>query len=372
LKIIPEDALGPFLELLRPSTKRMYATALRCYLSALGCQDAGVYLEELRAGKRSAQQDLTAYFSGPGQSLAPKTRQGRISVLRQFYQYHEVPAPPQLWKRLRGRGRGTRPLTMDQPPTPAELRMILTHARLPYRAIYLVLATSGLRVGELQQLTLRDVDLSKDPAVIKVRGETSKTGNSRVTFMNGEAKEAVLEWLKVREAFMRALEVKHYKKGKASLADSLFLVTYGPMNVAWRLALRKSNLSERDPQTEIHVRHVHTLRKFFRTRLGAVIPQDVVEALMGHEEGIQAFYKRYTAEDLARFYSQGAVALEISGKGEEVARLQKELDEGQRKLEQIVVDQASRLQKMEEQMENICRTVVFKGSRGKGTTMERQ
>jgi len=29
--------------------------------------------------------------------------------------------------------------------------------------------------------------------------------------------------------------------------------------------------------------HPHVLRKFFRTKMGSVIPVDVVEALMGHE-----------------------------------------------------------------------------------------
>jgi tetrahydromethanopterin S-methyltransferase subunit F len=44
-----------------------------------------------------------------------------------------------------------------------------------------------------------------------------------------------------------------------------------------------------------------------------VIPSDVVEALMGHEEGLTEVYRRYSTEDLEEFYKKGEYALTTNG-----------------------------------------------------------
>jgi integrase len=68
--------------------------------------------------------------------------------------------------------------------------------------------------------------------------------------------------------------------------------------------------------------HPHTLRKFFRTRLGAVsIPIDVVEALMGHEGYLTEVYRRYSIEDLRKFCLKGESALLVFMEAQEVTKL---------------------------------------------------
>lgn len=48
--------------------------------------------------------------------------------------------------------------------------------------------------------------------------------------------------------------------------------------------------------------HIHTLRKYFRTRMSLKIPADVVEALMGHEGYLTHVYRRYGEHELAEMY----------------------------------------------------------------------
>lgn len=62
--------------------------------------------------------------------------------------------------------------------------------------------------------------------------------------------------------------------------------------------------------------------------MGSVIPVDVVEALMGHEEGLTEVYRKYTSEDLAKFYKQGECALQVFGADtEEISKVREETKE---------------------------------------------
>jgi len=54
---------------------------------------------------------------------------------------------------------------------------------------------------------------------------------------------------------------------------------------------------------------------------------DVTEALMGHEGYLTEVYRRYSAEDLAKFYLQGEPALSVFTEAEEIVKLRKEVGE---------------------------------------------
>ncbi|MCJ7631175.1 hypothetical protein MUP77_02060 [Candidatus Bathyarchaeota archaeon] len=82
-------------------------------------------------------------------------------------------------------------------------------------------------------------------------------------------------------------------------------------------ALTKAQFNHKDSSTNRLTVHPHVLRKFFRTRLGAVIPTDVVEFLMGHEGYLTKEYRKYEVEELAQFYKKGESALTVLGGSEE-------------------------------------------------------
>ena len=65
---------------------------------------------------------------------------------------------------------------------------------------------------------------------------------------------------------------------------------------------------------------------------------DAVEALMGHEGYLKEVYRRYSVEDLARFYKQGEPALLIFTEAEEVGKLRAELEERNKQLQTLVND----------------------------------
>lgn len=118
--------------------------------------------------------------------------------------------------------------------------------------------------------------------------------------------------------------------------DRLFPFDTSVAYMMWRNALKKTRMDERDRSTNHRRVHPHVLRKFFRTRLGAVIPVDVVEALMGHERYLTEVYRRYSVEQLAEFYLKGEHALLVFTETQEVSKIRKEIEERNQQLQTLV------------------------------------
>jgi integrase len=232
-----------------------------------------------------------------------------LAGIKTFFFENDKELPRLFWKRLVHRVRGSRSITMDKVPSNAELKQILHHMPAHGKALFLVLASSGMRIGECLRLKLNDIELDKDPVRVNLRAESTKSGNNRLTFVSTEAKEAIQAWLKVREKYIDSAIGKSWMYRKQKKDDRLFPFTGSVSHIIWKIATEKVGLLKRDPRTKKYLLHPHSLRKFFRTRMGAVVPVDIVEALMGHEGYLTAVYRKYSQEQLADFYKKGESSL---------------------------------------------------------------
>jgi len=206
------------------------------------------------------------------------------------------------------------------------------------KSLFLVLASSGMRIGEALRLKVEDVDLNSDPPRINIRGKYTKTGNSRIAFISFEAKESLEEWLKIREEELK-VAVKRSRYGKKTEDQRIWPFEANIAYFIWRNAISKSGFDKRFQYNNGLRRftvHPHVLRKFFRTRMATVIPVDVVEALMGHEGYLTEVYRRYSIEDLAKFYKQGEHTLLVFAESENVSKLRAEIEEKNRQLQALV------------------------------------
>jgi hypothetical protein len=183
-----------------------------------------------------------------------------------------------------------------------------------------------MRIGEALKLQLQDLDIESTPLQISLHGEYTKTGNRRVAFASQEAKETLVEWLKIRDEFLKNAIKRSNRYTKTDKDQRLFPFTANNIRYTWNNALQRSNHAQRDARTKRHELHIHTLRKFFRTNLATVIHHDVVEALMGHEGYLTHVYRLYDTKQLAEFYKQGEHVLTIFGNTNDIEKLQKDTD----------------------------------------------
>ena len=289
------------------------------------------YFQEPRDYEEDVQRFLVFLKGRP-----PKTVRLKLSAVRVFLVENGVELPERFWRRLRGRIKGSRAVSIDRVPSNVELRRVMMHLPVHGKALFLTLASSGMRIGEALQLKLGDIDLDAEPARIRVRAEYTKSGNPRIAFISREARDAVREWLRVRPQYLEAAAGKSHRYAKSREDPRVFPFTDANARFMWRNALKKSGLKEHDDRTNRTTLHPHVLRKFFRSRMGAVIPVDVVEALMGHEGYLTEVYRRYSEEDLAQFYLKGEHTVLVFTEAAEIGRLRREVEERNRQLQALV------------------------------------
>jgi integrase len=320
------------------STVRAYKWGLEQFFKCLGFQgsleeNAEVYMSQ----KRNYEEDVKTYFASL-KGKPPKSVNICLTSVKMFLMENNVELPVLFWHRLKGRNKGTRALMLDKVPSNAELRRILSHTDVKGKSLFLVLASSGMRIGEALKLKVEDVDLTIEPAKINIRGEYTKTGNPRIAFISSEAKEFLEEWFKIRENELR-VAVKRSRYGKAEEDKRIWSFEPNTAYYIWRSAVEKSGFAKKfqyNNGLERLTVHPHVLRKFFRTRMATVIPVDVVEALMGHEGYLTEVYRRYSLEDLAKFYKQGEHTLLVFKENEGISKLRAEVEERNKQLQTLI------------------------------------
>jgi integrase len=323
------------------STVRAYKWGLEQFFRALGFkgsfeENAEAYFKE----KRNFEEDVKTYFIQLQKAKTPpKSVNICLTSVKMFLMENGVELPMIFWRRLKGRRKGSRALMLDKVPSNAELRRILSHMDIKGKSLFLVLASSGMRIGECLKLTVEDVDLTSDPARINIRGEYTKTGNPRVAFISSEAKEFLEEWLKIRENEISIAVKRSTRYGKKAEDKRIWPFEANTAYYIWRSSIKKAQFDKRfqyNNSLERFMVHPHVLRKFFRTKMGQVIPVDVTEALMGHEGYLTEVYRRYSLEDLAKFYKQGEHTLLVFAESENVSRLRAEIEERNKQLQALV------------------------------------
>ncbi len=186
--------------------------------------------------------------------------------------------------------------TRDKKPTKPMLKKILNYADLKARAQTLFLLSSGARIGETLQLEKDDFDFSSDPPRVHIRAEITKGGvGERTTYFSYEAKDAIQDWLKIKDTL-----TKRGTSGDFS-GERVFAWNSASARFMWNLACDKAGYGDRDKRTGRRIYHLHSLRKFFRTKIGLEL--DITHALMGHAEYLDDAYLRLEEEgEIANAY----------------------------------------------------------------------
>jgi len=121
-----------------------------------------------------------------------------FSHLRTILYYYDIPITDQERKKEIRYPK----ITEDEKHglTIEEIKQLLESTNLKRKALYLMLLSSGLRIGEAVQLKKKDLEIVGNNFMIKVRGNTTKTQKGRTCFMSIEATRLVITlWKKLED-----------------------------------------------------------------------------------------------------------------------------------------------------------------------------
>ena len=205
------------------------------------------------------------------------------------------------------------------PITKEMIVRLLRNSKPKLHVAILVAISTGLRLGELVNLRIIDVDFTTTPTTVYVRGNTTKTRQSRLTFLTTETSNALKDYLiryhkwnedqkdpLLLEKHIFQAKIKPKKPEQFSVlgtqntlaADLLVLIKSIP-----ELAIKNENGRQ--------AIHFHAFRKYFRTIVGNASGRDFAENLIGHSFYMDTYYQ-LSDEKKREMYLQVEPLLTIS------------------------------------------------------------
>ena len=268
-------------------TVENYVRAVAKFVEYIGFEDPETALKALQRGEVDAGAKADAFISYALDELgkAHSTVRNYVFGVKKWFDLNGVKVN---WARIE-MPTATEIRENDRAPTKEELKQLLNHASSSRdRAVIYIGTSSGLRIGTFLSLKLDDVDLSyPDVARITVErkrgrkfGSKRSRGSGRFycTFITPEAKQALQQYLKEREAAGEHLTPESplisdaYHKGK--------FISIEAYEKVWARLLKRAGLNEKSNRW--YKLHIHTLRKYFRSNCIG-IDASYREHWMGHK-----------------------------------------------------------------------------------------
>lgn len=294
-----------------------------------------------------------------------------FNAVKQFMINHDKKLKDlDFWETLRARTRGAEPESDEAILNKDSIKAILSHGNACSRAMFLILASSGRRIGEVLALTPEDINISTSPATINIRKtvdrKTTKTKQKTLCFISDEARESYVAWMKERDEYLR-IAVTRGNHEKDPNDKRVFPMSYHNALIIWNNLLMKADLVEienytdkwtgkqnrrikKDKKGERTLQHPHCLRKFFRSYLGDA---DLGEYLMGHGTMLTRAYRQMTPEDLAKKYLDVMPNVTIFGHAPDLTGINESLKQKDKDIEEMKAQIAElRLALLEEKVNN--------------------
>jgi integrase/recombinase XerD len=231
-------------------------TAVRFFLTLL--KTSNRTLEDI---SRADIEAFVEYEQDRGMSIrSVRNRMHSVYCFARFLIENQIIGPDILEKKLKVK----LPVSLPRAIDPEDLKALLSvidHTR--NRAMILLLLRTGMRIGELLDLHVTDVNLAEKKVLIYM-GEKNYRG--RVVYFSEDAEEALKAWLETRD---RQNEMLFYGRGRST-------ITYATVRVKFKEYLDLAGLSHKKYS-------LHCLRHTFATELlNAGLRLEVLQQLLGH------------------------------------------------------------------------------------------
>ncbi|KXA95693.1 hypothetical protein AKJ65_01005 [candidate division MSBL1 archaeon SCGC-AAA259E19] len=289
------------------STVKNYEIAIRHFEEFID-DNLDDYLQKLRNdeadGWKRFWEDLKDYWKSLSY-LAPITQNNKVSAVKLFFEEHSIKIPESEWSKFRRRKmKPSRPITDDKAGSREEWRKIINNTVNPAgKALFLVLLSTGARIGEMLQVKTDDLDLDSEPARIHLRAEYTKKGISdRYVFLTNEAKEHLLNYLEWRRG-------RKKRNGEPYDTERIFPFTRPNATKILKNAQEKAGVEEKDNKTGRRRIHIHSTRKFFRSNCG--LEDALTHSIMGHREYLDRSYLRVNPDRAGKEFAKNMENLQV-------------------------------------------------------------
>jgi integrase len=205
-----------------------------------------------------------------------------------------------------------------QPITLEQLKQIMSNATPKRRAMYYVLVSSGMRIGEAVTLTRKNFHFDQKPVRVNLEADNTKTKESRETFISSETveklKHVLGDCMNHKESCDCTECTKQFfawgddQATNVSYEDQYFasLRTRIGTKLGHKQAdsLKKTNgegFFKKYPNSVRYVCNIHSMRSYFITKASLTHGSDYGHALSGHGSYLKE-YIRIPEEQKQKMY----------------------------------------------------------------------
>jgi len=260
--------------------------------------------------KRNFEEDVRMFALYISDN-APLTQKVLLNGVRQFLEEYDIDIRKKIWKKIKNQRKGSKPLTIDKIPDNEDLKRILSDGNIKCKAYFLLLSSSGMREGEGCGIKWDDIELENRK--IHIRAEVAKNNHYRYSYFSPEAKEHLLMWKKMYDNWTPKAGKKHKQRCLENKEDNrVFPFSESTAIWMWNNLIEKAGYDERDKVTNRRIYHIHTLRKYFETKLiNAGMVEPAIQKLLGHEGYLNGSYYRIPEEELKEMYDENCPTLSV-------------------------------------------------------------
>jgi integrase/recombinase XerD len=195
--------------------------------------------------------------------MAPNTVSTRLRALNAFFNYliqNDVLHPDLLKRKMRVKVPDSLPRAIE----PEDIQQLLSVIKNPRdRALILTLLRTGMRIGELLNTKLPDLNL-KDNYIQIFEAQKNRVG--RIVYISADARSALITWLKLRNTLKDYLFYGYHNRP----------LGYEAARSRFNHYIDKAGLSHKDYS-------LHCLRHTYASELlNAGMPLQCLQELLGH------------------------------------------------------------------------------------------
>ena len=374
------------------SSRAGYKTAIESFLRCIyGLKKADIKAGNIPApdynnlfemyliSKRDNDDDFKRFSEYLIETRPALSAKQSMTAIRYAMTYHGISISKGTSQDIRRETMKGSAATVDRVLNTKIINAALQHTTIQGRALFLCLASNGARLNEMLTVSINDVDFNSHPVKMTFRGENTKTGQQRYTFISDEAAAAVQEWLKVRGQYIEMSNAKSKKLieiGRASVktASDTRLFPFSDASVTgwWNDALAASGELTKDDVTGRNQLRIHGFRKFFLSQMSLIVSKEIPEFLAGHSAYLSGSYRRYDEETVAVEYLKAQHMVSITG-SKQVKELENEFKQKMQEqsiktekhadtLMQVISENMKlkqMLEKQQEQLQQIEKTQVI-------------
>lgn len=292
---------------------RYYLVKFNNYLDGNHSTDLETLIKQMQAHKADPYHVLAEYVGFLArQNLASKTIRESVKTVRGFMEYSDIEISHTKFKHKVKLPKIVRreKKAIDR----ADIVNILTSTtNLRLRTYIHLIAATGMRAVEGLSIRLKDIEFDKDPAVVHIRGEFTKTKTDRHVYLTKECAEQLKQWIdyKYRERARydktnNTYRKYTYPKKETSLVFSMLFnretdpdAMYHTIQKEFTEVTDRMKLTQKNPEGHRRAITIKTLRDFTKSAVADATSTDYSEWFIGHAGS--TYYQKKELEHVMLF-----------------------------------------------------------------------